>query len=659
MDPVTATGVAFGAVPLVFDVFDRSVRRESSLNSFGRGQLSKTCPVFKFFSSMVDMPKDYERCRLQLMIEYNRLLAWGHAIGLLDSPNGSHIASSLGADAIELCSIISHIGSLLQKFKDINSRWKDDIQVHRIDDRGKMVEQAKVTNLTQQISSLSVVYDGNEEERERIRGTNHLVRLISRGAGTAKEIVAHPHRVRWVMVDKEASERLLKDLHSLTDRLHEWFSDHRQGRIHDITAKTLQEMVILRNELGEVKAMLDAVTDLLKLSTRPGTVNTIHNEHHETIRDLLQLKQIKCISDQALLYIANTAGFDIDQYLEDAISVSRYDGALFSEHITYSIAENTSPQPRPRGTLTAEGKDYEVWIEWRTMENVLDGSMEGKESRLRTAVLAQMLSKSKPRDLFAPTCLGLVDDRKQNSRFGWIFRMPEGSHKGTSLKSLHSMLGQRVSKPTLAQRISLSWKLASSLSHLHTANWLHKGIHSGSVIFCSENEECDIEHPILSGFEYSRPQSNKTTSRSLDPRWDIYRWPKIQNEAPTAAGSRKTYDIYSLGLVLLEIAHWEPLNKLMCLKRWPQPSGQDSRVRSWLLEQEPFPPFKNGNPLLELRKIAGDKYWNATKRCLVAHGERGMRIPEDYDQSQVAGVGIELQAAFNELVIEELRGISI
>ena len=75
MDPITATSVAFGAVPLVFDVFDRSVRHESSLNSFSRGQLSKTCPVFKFFSSMVDMPKDYKRCRLQLMIEYNRLLA--------------------------------------------------------------------------------------------------------------------------------------------------------------------------------------------------------------------------------------------------------------------------------------------------------------------------------------------------------------------------------------------------------------------------------------------------------------------------------------------------------------------------------------------------------------------------------------------------------
>jgi serine/threonine protein kinase len=130
-------------------------------------------------------------------------------------------------------------------------------------------------------------------------------------------------------------------------------------------------------------------------------------------------------------------------------------------------------------------------------------------------------------------------DRNQKGCFGWISRMPEGSHKGTLLKSLHSMLDQRVSKLTLAQRMSLSWKLASSLSHLHTANWLHKSIHSGNVIFCSENQKFEFEHPILSRFEYSGPQNNITTSRSLDPRWDIYRWPKIQNEAPNAAGLRK------------------------------------------------------------------------------------------------------------------------
>ena len=68
---------------------------------------------------MVDMPTEYERCRLRLMIEYNRLLAWGQVIGLIDVTNSSHIAESLGANTIELCNIVSHIGSLLQKFKDI------------------------------------------------------------------------------------------------------------------------------------------------------------------------------------------------------------------------------------------------------------------------------------------------------------------------------------------------------------------------------------------------------------------------------------------------------------------------------------------------------------------------------------------------------------
>ena len=71
-------------------------------------------------------------------------------------------------------------------------------------------------------------------------------------------------------------------------------------------------MIILQNELGEVKAILDIVTNLLKLLTRLGIVNTIYNKHYKTIRDLLQLKQIKYILDQALLYIANTARFDID-----------------------------------------------------------------------------------------------------------------------------------------------------------------------------------------------------------------------------------------------------------------------------------------------------------------------------------------------------------
>jgi hypothetical protein len=43
------------------------------------------------------------------------------------------------------------------------------------------------------------------------------------------------------------------------------------------------------------------------------------------------------------------------------------------------------------------------------------------------------------------------------------------------------------------------------------------------------------------------------------------------NDMPNAIDAR--YDIYSLGLVLLEIAHWQPLHRIMCLKRWPESSS--------------------------------------------------------------------------------------
>lgn len=167
-----------------------------------------------------------------------------------------------------------------------------------------------------------------------------------------------------------------------------------------------------------------------------------------------------------------------------------------------------------------------------------------------------------------------------------------------------------------------------------------------------------MENPIMSGFEYSRPQSTKTTTRSLDPRWNIYRWPTIQNDVLKEGTSRKTYDIYSFGLLLLEIAHWQPLHKLLCLKKWPAPSTQDCRIRGWLLNEEPVPPFRKENPLAELRNIAGDKYWKTTMHCLVAHSEGGMRIAEAVSQSQGSGIELQLQDAFTDLVVNELKGVS-
>jgi hypothetical protein len=597
------------------------------------------------------------------MIEHNRLLAWGEVVGLIDAPQGSNVAVKLGTNAVELCSIISRIGWLLGEFKEINARWKNELNPYQEHYQTATDERDMDMNAVKDISSLALAYEKAKEERKYLPGTNHIIKWIYNGAKSTKDIATHPSRVRWVMVDKEAFQALLQDLHMLIERIHELMDRYQAKEVGDITAKAYRELVVVRNDVKELRAMVKAVTRLIEISQATTNTNLAHrNENEETLRDLLQLKEINHIADEMLLSMSRNEGFDIEKDFNSLISVARYDAITLKDHFSYGTAEgikDPSTLYRPRGVLTKDGLDIQVWIEWRLMENVAEGSVQSQESRLRIVTLAQMLHKSQPRHLYSPHCIGYIDDCERNSRYGWIFKMPDGSNNGTTLKSLHTILAEGLFKPTLAQRISLSWRLAISLLYLHTTNWIHKGIHSDNIVFSFSGGRFDVEVPILSGFEFARPQSNKTTSRSLDPKWDIYRWPGIQNDVPRATNSRKTYDIYSLGLVLLEIAHWQPLHRIMCLKRWPEPSSQDARIRAWLLEEERFPPFKDSNPLLELRNITGEKYWKAVRRCLVAHGKFGMHVPEESDQSQSSEIGIELQKAFTEFVVEELKSILI
>ncbi|KAJ5935940.1 prion-inhibition and propagation-domain-containing protein [Penicillium verhagenii] len=463
-------------------------------------------------------------------------LAWGEAVGLIEVPKESHIAVSLGTNAVELCSIISRIAWLLGEFKDLNARWETEVSSPSWKGQAACKEEDMHMDVAKEISSLAMAYEKTQEERKYLRRTSHIIKWISKRVGHVKEVATHPFRVRWVMVDKEAFEALLKDLHSLTERIHELMGDYREKRILEVTASSYREMVIIRNDVTELRNMLDAVTNLIK--TSHATDNSrINNTNDETLRDLLRLKEINHISDELMMKMRRNADFDIENDLKSLTCVKHYDADTLSKDFTYAKAaspKGLSSSYRARGSLKNQKGNSEAWIEWRSLQKIVKDSIQDKESRVRTVILAQMLHNNKPRHLYSPRCVGFIDDRENNNRYGWIFEMPPACNRDSSLKSLHSMLGNNQHKPTLTQRISLAWKLASSLLYLHTTNWLHKGIHSGNVIFVFEENRFDVEKPILSGFEYSRPQTEKTTTRSPNPQWDIYRWPGIQGEAPTS-----------------------------------------------------------------------------------------------------------------------------
>ncbi|KAK0708221.1 prion-inhibition and propagation-domain-containing protein [Lasiosphaeris hirsuta] len=656
-----AAGLTTGVISLAFDVFDNTVR------------------LFKFLSALVDMPQECEKYRLQLIIEYNRVLAWGKAAGLVDVPEGSTLAMTLGTEATELVTIVARIQWLLAEFRDLNARYGNELNPYNNEDYDVAETKATDMDVVKQVSSLAVSYEAKKKERRRHWALGRIQNLMERAAHNAKEVVTHPSRVRWIMIDEEAFKGLLEDIHVLTERLHELMRDHREKRIDDITAKTYREMILARNNIQDLRDMLDAVGSLIATSSNTRKERDAHH-NDRALQDLVQLKKISRTSDAILSRLAKNSALDVQKSLDDlGITVQKYTENQLIQDFGWS--EDPDMLARPRGVLATSDGDTPVWVEWKPLGDVPIGHPKDKETALRTVALAEMLHIPKPASLHTPECIGFFDDREVSGveRYGWIFKMPEGSDYDTRVTSLYSVLGDVDHKPSLSQRVVLASKLCATVLNLHAVNWLHKGIFSENVIFhfnqCAEDDEgntvklgsYDPEKPLLSGFEFSRPDGTTTTAREANPHFDLYRWPGIQRQPPMERNSRKTYDLYSLGLVLLEIAHWQPLHQIMHLggekgERKDVPLKDSKLVRDWLLGIQagaPFEKVRKPNPLTELRNITGDRYWKAVKRCIWAHGEEGFGIDELEDQSNDSQMGTLLQEAFTVHVVEELEGVNV
>lgn len=133
---------------------------------------------------------------------------------------------------------------------------------------------------------------------------------------------------------------------------------------------------------------------------------------------------------------------------------------------------------------------------------------------------------------------------------------------GSKPKSLEEMREARAQWP-LGKRFVLARQIARAIMYLHLAKWLHKAVRSENVIFFVENESVRIDSPYLIGFEHSRLDVAGEQTENIDEKPDhkYYRHPKAtavpvaDDKQPLGGPARysKTYDIYSLGVVLLEI----------------------------------------------------------------------------------------------------------
>jgi hypothetical protein len=207
----------------------------------------------------------------------------------------------------------------------------------------------------------------------------------------------------------------------------------------------------------------------------------------------------------------------------------------------------------------------------------------------RLETLLSILTKLSNNQTFHGTlkCLGYYEDPKQ-PRFGIVFELPASTYSypadiqkpvedlrpvsllsvlQTGSRSLHN---PNSATPPLEDRFRLAFTLALTFSKIHGDNFVHKDVNSSNILVFKKNRrqsannralQYSLRSPVICSFDLFS-EFDIDTSDTM-PALNIYRHP----EDPKSTGMRDQqyhahFDLYSLGLILLEIGLWQPLNDL-------------------------------------------------------------------------------------------------
>ncbi|KAJ6259802.1 hypothetical protein Dda_5443 [Drechslerella dactyloides] len=158
-------------------------------------------------------------------------------------------------------------------------------------------------------------------------------------------------------------------------------------------------------------------------------------------------------------------------------------------------------------------------------------------------------------------CIGYVEDNG-NSYPALLYCLPSAGVSQTLYDYFNT-----APAPSLGDRFFIAWSLASTVFDIHTSGWVHKNIRSRGILL-SAAKESSRPTPYLVGWTMARPQDKqmKIVSEArgeLERKQERSQKPVVLLEPQfymhadryggTTKGFESKHDIYSLGVVLLEI----------------------------------------------------------------------------------------------------------
>lgn len=440
--------------------------------------------------------------------------------------------------------------------------------------------------------------------RQEAETSSKLSSLL--GATHLSRSISPLRRLRWSIIDKAAFAQLVGDLKAYNDALELYFPPQQRTTIG--LALPLQFANV--TSLDELESLREA------------------SEQYQALQQTLDLKtfRMKTEDDNALTVPS----------LEKSMS-----SVTFPTPHTSSLHELRTPAKFQMKTAFSID-DVRVLIEWKAYNDSHDEDRK-RVIRDRVKSLAALLNRAaNAKNLNALQCLGYFDDIR-SSRIGFILALPSPSGNpnlvsaqgvvqlgaNPQIISLYSILGAdkpSESVPDLGSRISLALTLARNLLQLHAAGWLHKGLRSENVLFFNStpltpSAPPEITHPHLVGFDYSRPDTDFAITETLttySKTQDYYRHPSsiqaIGAANPVTSRYRRSFDVYSLGCILLEIGLWRRLEEFWKDKYSKEPTlFRERLIALWSKD---------------LGRMCGKTYEGVVRLCL-----NGISVPGNSEQS--------------------------
>jgi serine/threonine protein kinase len=434
----------------------------------------------------------------------------------------------------------------------------------------------------------------NEAERLQHVDAPALPPKGARGDLPSKDDLSHlPIKMHWAEEDIKRSYTLLNDLTACIDTLYDLSRSRRDMSMSMSSSEQTKSRSQATSKLS--RPTIDSFRSLSVDSKSPSAAREFYESPVEmkgktsevtpfsSFRPQLERPHVDAFSGTKRLYIDRSAlQLSGDSH---AKSPPPYEQVVASANSRIIGRIQTSATPFLTG-LTKEST-VPILVEFtpimlESQNSITTPAAERLEKLHRS--LHQLIENSRVSHLGLLRFLGYYIDMA-NARYAFVYQMPIDyfpflSNPSNLLKELRPKTlvslfhsgdeHQDIPMPPLESRFRLAYNLFLAVLHLRSQNVVHGNINSSNILIFpglkhSNTDEIgslteDLRHPYLTSL--TQFSGNELSHEPLSS--SMYRHP--DDKRLLDDGAAWSYDLYSLGFVLLEIGLWTPISRLWKMK---------------------------------------------------------------------------------------------